>query len=313
MFPEPFDYHDPDSTEEALALLGEYGADARVLAGGQTLVAAMNLGLARPGLIVDLNRARELESVTLRNGALRLGALARHRTLETSAEVRTACPLLAEAAALIGNARVRSRGTLGGSLAHADPAAELPAAMLALQAEFRLASRDGRRNMPAGEFFRGPLSTALREDELLVEVGIPAQPARTGWAFEEIARRPGDFAIVGVAGVVTLAEDGSCRDARLAFAGLGTAPARAGDAEALLRSSTPDQARLGEAARAAADEIEAESDALVSAAYRRHLARVLAERALQRALGRALLSSDKPRSFDGLRSFDELRMNGAPG
>src|SRR5918911_2377611 len=169
MFPQPFDYHDPDSTEEALALLGEYGADARVLAGGQTLVAAMNLGLARPGLIVDLNRARELESVTLCNGALRLGALARHRTLETSAEVRTACPLLSEAAALIGNARVRSRGTLGGSLAHADPAAELPAAMLALEAEFILAGPGGRRSVPSADFFLGPLSTVLCDDELLVE------------------------------------------------------------------------------------------------------------------------------------------------
>jgi carbon-monoxide dehydrogenase medium subunit len=306
MFPQPFDYHDPDSTEEALSLLAEYGADARVLAGGQTLVAAMNLGLAQPRLIVDLNRARELEYLTLRDGALALGALARYRTLETSAQVRAACPLVAEASELIGNARVRSRGTLGGSLAHADPAAELPAAMLALGAEFRLASRDSRRSLPAEKFFVGPLSTARREDELLVEVGVPAQPARTGWAFEEIAHRPGGFAIVGVAAVATLAEDGGCLDARLAFAGLGSVAARAEGAEALLRGSTPDQARLAEAARAAADEVEAESDALVSAAYRRHLARVLTERALQRALRQARSSSDP------LGSFDRLRANGAP-
>ena len=293
MFPAAFEYHDPGSRAEALALLAKYGPDARVLAGGQTLLAAMNLGLARPRVIVDLNCVPELAYVRPRDGALELGALVRHRSLETSPEIQGACPLLVEAGALIGNGRVRSRGTLGGSLAHADPAAELPAAMLALEAEFRLAAQRSQRSIPASAFFVGPLSTALREDELLVEARIPALPARTGWAFEEIARRPGSFAIVAVAALVTLAEDRSCREARLAFAGASAVPRRALGAETLLRGSVPNEARLAEAARAAADELEVEADALVPAAYRRHLARVLAERALRRALGRAQSGGDK--------------------
>ena len=268
-------------------MLSQYGSDARPLAGGQTLVAAMNLGLVRPGVIVDLNRVHELERIERRDGALVLGALLRQRFLEDSAEVASSCPLLGAAAALIGNARVRSRGTLGGSLAHADPAAELPAAMLALEAEFRVAGPGARRTVPAADFFLGPLSTALHDDELLIEVQIPAQPARTGWAFEEVARRPGGFAIVGAAALVSLAEDGSVLKTRLAIAGAGPVPEHARSAEAMLSGAQPRPALLAEAANVAADELEVTSDALVSAQYRRHLVGVLAARALARALDRA--------------------------
>jgi aerobic carbon-monoxide dehydrogenase medium subunit len=287
MFPAPFEYHDPTTVPEVLRLLGEHGPDAKVLAGGQSLVAAMNLGLVRPPLVVDLHRVAGLEYVRTEAGALVLGALARHRSLEGSAVVRAACPLLAEAAALIGNARVRSRGTLGGSLAHADPSAELPTAMLALEAEFRLAGPGGGRSVSAGEFFLAALTTALRHDELLVEVRVPLHRARTGWAFEEFGCRRGDWAVAGVAALVTLDDDGSCEWARLAIGGVGSVPVRAGEAEAILQGAPPEGARVGEAAATAAGEIEAESDALVSAAYRRHLVRVLAARALERAAAQA--------------------------
>jgi carbon-monoxide dehydrogenase medium subunit len=287
MFPPAFDYRDPATVEEVVALLGQHGGEARLLAGGQTLVAAMNLGLVQPGLVVDLNRVAGLDAVAHADGTLRLGAMVRHRTLAASSDLRTACPLLAEAAGLIGNARVRNRGTLGGSLAQADPAAELPAALLALDAELRLLGPGGERGLPAGEFFVGTLSTALGEMELLTEVRLPAWPARTGWAFEEVARRPGDYAIVGAAARLTLAADGTCADLRLSFAGAADRPVRAPAAELALRGAQLTPARLIETAALAADQLEIQADAFCSVAYRRHLARVLANRALTRAAERA--------------------------
>jgi carbon-monoxide dehydrogenase medium subunit len=287
MFPASFDYHAPTTLDEALACLREHGAEAKLLAGGQSLVAAMNLGLARPGVVVDLNGVAGLDGVHEDGAWLRVGALVRQQALAASQQVRRACPLLAEAAALIGNARVRSRGTLGGSLAHADPASELPAVAVALGAELRVAGLRGTRAVAAGDFVLGPLTTALAEDELLVEVCLPARPPRSGWAFEEVARRPGDFAVVGVAAMVTLAADGRCMDARLAFAGVGAVPVRAVTAEAGVRGGQLTAALVEDAARMAADKLDVAGDALISADYRRHLARVLAARALQRAVERA--------------------------
>ena len=293
MFPAPFEYYAPTTVDEAVALLGEHGPDARLLAGGQSLVAAMNLGLARPSVVVDLNRVAGLEYVELEMRAIGLGALTRQRLLERSPHIRRMCPLLSEAAALVGNSRVRARATLGGSLAQADPAAELPAVMLALEAEFRLAGPAGRRTVPAEEFFLDALTTALRPDELLVEVGVPTLTPRSGWAFVELARRPGGWAVVGVAALVRVGADGACQDARIALAGVGPVPVRARQAEALARGGWLDAPHTSEVADEAAAGTEITSDALVSAAYRRHLVRVLVARALERAHERA-------RSGDGV-------------
>ena len=287
MFPAPFEYHDPTSVDETIALLARYGADAKLLAGGQSLIAAMNLGLVKPAVVIDLDRVGGLDGIQLENGTLRIGALVRHRTLERSAELRRACPLLTDAAALIGNPRVRARGTLGGSFAHADPSAELPAVAAALDAELRVVGPRGERSIRAGEFFQSALTTALAEDELLTEARLPTAGPRTGTAFEELARQPGDFAIVGVAAMVARDEGGACVEARLAFIGTGSAPALAPKAEARLRGTQLESGDLNDAARIAANEIEVEGDALVSAAYRRHLAGVLAGRALRRAVEQA--------------------------
>jgi carbon-monoxide dehydrogenase medium subunit len=257
-----------------------------VLAGGQSLVPILNYRLARPRVVVDIN-GLPLDGARPENGRLRLGALTRHATLEESADVARACPLLREAVALVGNVRVRTLGTLGGSLAHADPAAELPMAMLALDARLTLAGPARRRTLTAREFFIGHLTTALAVDELLVDIDVPAMP-EWGWAVEEVARRAGDFAIVAVAALVKLDRRGRVEDARLAFAGVGPTALRAAAAEDALRGHEPTSEMLARAADRAREAIAPDSDAFVSAAYRRLLAHVLTRRALARAVARAL-------------------------
>jgi carbon-monoxide dehydrogenase medium subunit len=281
-----FAYVAPASVDEALGLLAEHGEDAKVLAGGQSLIPLLNYRLARPRVVVDVN-ALPLDGLGREDGRLRLGALTRHATLEESPEIARACPLLAEAAALIGNVRVRSLGTLGGSLAHADPAAELPLAMVALDAELTLASRRGRRALAAREFFRGLLATALAVDELVTEVRVPALDG-AGWAVEEVARRAGDFAMVAVAAVVGVDRRGRVESARVAVGGAGPVPVRVPAAEDALHGHEPAAERVARAAAAVRAGVTPESDAFVSAAYRRHLAGVLARRALARAVARAL-------------------------
>ncbi len=282
----PFVYAAPESLEEALDLLARGAGEARALAGGQSLIPLLNYRLARPRLIVDLNRL-PLAGVQRRDGRLVLGALTRHHVLEESGEVAAACPVLREAAALVGNVRVRSLGTLGGSLAHADPAAELPTVMVALDARLIAASRGGRRTLAAREFFTGPLATALAPDELLVEIEVPALPG-TGWAVEEFTRRAGDFAVVAVTALVSVDARGRVEDVRLAFGGVGDRPVRVPAAEDALRGREPTAERLAEAAALARDRLDPQSDAFVSAAYRRLLAGVLARRALARAVARAM-------------------------
>jgi len=281
----PFEYVAVGTVEEAVGLLAEHREEAKVLAGGQSLVPLLNYRLARPQLIVDINRL-PLDGIQVTDGRLRLGALTRHATLEESPEIARHCPVLAEAAGLIGNVRVRTLGTLGGSLAHADPAAELPMVMMALDASLTLVGPQGRRMLPAREFFRGQLTTALGQDELLAEVELPVT-RRIGHAVEEFARREGDFAIVAVTALVGLDRRGRVEDARLAFAGVGPVPVRVPAAEDLLRGQEPAAERLAAAAKAARDTLDPESDAFVSAAYRRHLAGVLTKRALGRAVARA--------------------------
>ena len=281
----PFDYVAPATIEEALAVLAQHRDEAKVLAGGQSLVPLLNYRLARPRVVVDIN-ALPLDRVEVAGHRLTLGALTRHATLEESPEIARACPVLREAAVLIGNVRVRTLGTLGGSLAHADPAAELPLAMMALDARFGVAGREGRRTIAARDFFTGYLTSGLAADELLVDVEVPVV-RDTGWAVEELSRRAGDFAIVAAAALIRLDGRGRADDARIAFGGVGPTPVRVAAAEDLVLGAEPTPERLAEAADAARDALDPQSDAFVSGAYRRHLAGVLARRALMRAVARA--------------------------
>jgi len=294
----PFEYVAPDTLEEALALLRAHGAEAKVLAGGQSLVPLLNYRLARPRLVVDIT-GLPLAHVRAEDGWLRVGGLARHHALEEFAEIARACPLLPEVARLIGNVRVRSLGTVGGSLAHADPAAELPLAMVALDARLTLASASGRRTVAARDFFTGYLSTALGADELLTEIAVPVTRGM-GWAVEEFARRAGDFAVVAVAAGVSLDRRGRVDDARVAFAGVADRPVRATAAEDALRGQEPSADRLARVAEIARDGLDPQSDAFVSGAYRRLLAGVLARRALARAVSSEGGSAPLPKPPPGM-------------
>jgi carbon-monoxide dehydrogenase medium subunit len=289
MKPAAFDYHRPTSLDEALALFAELGPDAKALAGGQSLVPAMNFRLARPGVLVDLNALGALASIEeTADGGLRIGAMTRQRAVERSPAVARRAPLLAEAMPWIAHPQIRNRGTVGGSLAHADPSAELPAVMLALDARFVARSRGGARTIPASEFFTGILSTALEPTELLAAVEIPARARHSGAAFVEVARRHGDYALVGVAAEVVLDGQGTCSAARIALLSVGDTPVLAGNAMSALVGRKPDATAIDQAARAAAErDIEPPSDIHASAAYRRHLAAVLVGRALRAALLRA--------------------------
>src|SRR2546428_196435 len=287
---QSFEYAAPDTLEEGLALLRAHGAEAKVLAGGQSLVPLLNYRLARPRLGVDI-AGLPLAHVRAEDGWLRVGALARHHELEELTEIARACPLLPEVARLIGNVRVRSLGTVGGSLAHADPAAELPLAMVALDARLTLASASGRRVVAARDFFTGYLSTVLGADELLTEIAVPVTRGM-GWAVEEFARCAGDFAVVAGAAGVSLDRRGRVDGARVTFAGVAGRPVRATAAEDALRGQEPSVDRLARVAEIARDGLDPQSDAFVSGAYRRLLAGVLA----RRALGRAVALSAAPSS-----------------
>jgi aerobic carbon-monoxide dehydrogenase medium subunit len=289
MKPAAFDYYRPTSLDEALALFAELGADAKALAGGQSLVPAMNFRLARPGVLVDLNALGSLGTIEeTADGGIRIGAMARQTAVERNPAVARRAPLLAEAMPWIAHPQIRNRGTVGGSLAHADPSAELPAVMLALDARFVARSSSGARTIPASEFFTGILSTALEPAELLTAIEIPVRPGRSGSAFVEVARRHGDYALVGVAAEVVLDREGACAAARIALLSVGDTPVLARSAMAVLLGRTPDAAAIEEAARAAAErDIEPPADIHASAAYRRHLSAVLVGRALRTAVARA--------------------------
>src|ERR1700759_645006 len=244
----PVEYEAPTTVAEAVDLLAEHGDEASVLAGGQSLIPLLALRLARPEVLIDINRVDELSGVSAADGHVTIGAMTREYVAEESGTVADTLPLLAAALPLIGHEAIRSRGTIGGSLAHADPAAELPAVALALDAEFVGRSQSGERVIPAAEWFEGYLATARRPDEILVEVRFPAAAPGTGVSFQEVARRHGDFAMVGLAVSVTLA-DGVVSDTRLAFSGLADVPVRAAEAEALLVGQEPSEQLFAEAAR----------------------------------------------------------------
>jgi carbon-monoxide dehydrogenase medium subunit len=293
MKPAPFEYLAPDSLDAALEILargvGEAG-DAKLLAGGQSLIPVMNFRLAQPTLLVDLNRVRELDYVRQEDGGLRLGAMTRQRTLERDPLVARLAPLLAETMPFIAHPQIRNRGTVGGSLAHADPAAELPAVAVALDARFRLRRSGGERWVEARDFFCGLFATVLEPDEMLVEVALPPPPPRTGWAFLEVARRHGDYAQVGVAARVTLDEAGRCREARLVYLSVGDGPVEAHGAAALLAGRNEEaieEAIEAAAEKASRDEMEPTGDIHASSDFKRHLARVVTGRALRRAFARA--------------------------
>jgi aerobic carbon-monoxide dehydrogenase medium subunit len=294
MKPASFDYHRPESLDEALALFAELGSDAKALAGGQSLVPAMNFRLARPAVLVDLNRLDALAYIEERpDGELRIGAMARQRDAERSAVVASRAPLLFEAMPWVAHPQIRNRGTMGGSLAHADPAAELPAVMVALDAQCVLRSQRTSRTVPAEKFFTGLLSTALTPEELLTEVRCQPRPAGTGAAFIEVARRHGDFALVGVAVELALDDGGTCRSARIALLSVGEGPVLATGAMAVLIGNRPTTPRIEEASRVAAEtDIDPPSDIHATAVYRRHLANVLVQRALTRAAERATRSKE---------------------
>ncbi|HYU91529.1 MAG TPA: xanthine dehydrogenase family protein subunit M [Gemmatimonadales bacterium] len=288
MKPAPFDYFSPATVEEALALLDEHGGDAKPLAGGQSLIPAMNFRLARPAVLVDLNRIAELAYVRAAPGGVAIGAMTRQRAVERSDDVARAAPLLGEAMPSIAHPQIRNRGTMGGSIAHADPSAELPAVMLALDAQFRAKSATGERSIPAGEFFKGMLETALAPGELLVEIAVPRLPASSGTAFLEMARRHGDYALVGVAVVVTLDPRGRCQQAKLSLLSVGDGPVLANEAGKVLAGQSPSEELLRAAGDAAATrDVDPPSDIHASAAYRRQLVAVLTRRALARAFERA--------------------------
>jgi CO/xanthine dehydrogenase FAD-binding subunit len=287
MKPPRFEYVAPRSEGEALALLGEHRDRAKLLAGGQSLIPLMNFRLAQPEIVIDLNRISSLAYVRGGDGGVAIGALTRQHVLERDAGVAGRIPMLAEACRLIGHLPIRHRGTVGGNLAHADPASELPAAMVALGAEMVAASRQGRRTVAADQFFAGPLTTTLRADELLVEIRIPALPPRTGGAFVEISRRAGDYALVGVSALVTLDAAGRCTRARIALCGAGPTPIRAAAAEQILTGARVAGKALDDAAGQAAAVTTPPSDVHASAAFRKKLARHVTREALETAAQRA--------------------------
>jgi aerobic carbon-monoxide dehydrogenase medium subunit len=284
--PPVFEYIAVGSIDEAVAELEQHGDAAKLLAGGQSLVPLLNMRLANPERLVDLNRVAELAYVTERAGGLALGAMTRQRAVERSELAALRVPLLADALPWVGHFQIRNRGTVGGSLSHADPAAELPAVALCLDARFTARGPAGERTLPAEGFFRSQLTTALTPTELLTEVWFPMSPRGSGSAWMELARRHGDYALVGVAAVVTLAGD-RIEEARLALTGVGDRPIRAREAETRLAGESLTPSVLAEAADAVRRAIDPGNDIHATAAYRRHIAGVLTGRALRVAAARA--------------------------
>jgi carbon-monoxide dehydrogenase medium subunit len=286
MIPAPFEYLAPRSLEEALRLLERHGDEARLLAGGQSLLPLMKLRMAAPRYLVALGRIKALRYIRDEGERVAIGALATHSDLETSEVLRRRCPLLAETAAEIGDLQVRNRGTLGGSLAHADPAADYPAAVLALEAELVASSSAGTRTIAAGDFFVDMMTTRLRPGEILTEVRLPALAQGSGWAYRKLHQPASGFALVGVAVRVRL-ERGRLAEVAIGVTGLGPRPFRATAAEQVLVGRRPAAKLLAEAAAHVADGVEPLADLHASADYRRAAASAYARQALEAALARA--------------------------
>jgi aerobic carbon-monoxide dehydrogenase medium subunit len=286
MIPAVFDYVAPATLEEALGLLAEHPDDAKILAGGHSLIPAMKLRLAQPAMLIDIGRVKDLAYIKEDGGAIRIGAMTTHYQLESNERLKEVCPLLPECAATIGDVQVRNKGTIGGSLAHADPAADWPAAALALRAELVVASARGERVIGADDFFVDMLTTALRADEVLREIRISAPPARTGQSYMKVHHPASGFAVVGVAVSLTLGDDGKCAAAGVGVTGVAAKAYRAAQVEAALVGSALDEQAIAAAAARAADGVEANGDIYASADYRRHLAAVYARRAIAAAVAK---------------------------
>ena len=282
MKPAPFDYHAPKTISAALELLSQRGGDARLLAGGQTLMPMMNFRLAAPSVVIDLNRVEELDFIEDAGDVVRIGAMTRQRSLEFSALVAEKLPLLSRAIQMVGHLPTRSRGTIGGSLANADSAAELPMVLQVLEGEVLVIGPKGQRAIKARDLFVDSMVTTLEEDEILTEIRIPVMPSSARFAVDEFSRRRGDFAIAAVAVVLTF-EGPRCEMARLATAGVSSTPTRLLSAEGLLEGQVIDATVIAGAAEAAAAAIEPMTDRNASEAYRRHLTKILTMRVLERA------------------------------
>ena len=287
MKPAAFEYFAPSSMQEALVLLGEFKDEAKILAGGQSLMPLLNMRLARPQALIDINRIASHSYIRQENGALTLGALTRHREIETSPLVRGKCPILAEAAGWIGYPQIRNRGTIGGSLAHAHPAAELPAVVTALRGEIGIVGRTGERTVKAEEFFQGFFTVALEPNEILSAVRLPLWPESAGFSFKEFNRRHGDFAIAGVAALVSLNGKKECEASSIVLAGVNPTPLRAQRSETLLKGRKITREIIETAATLAAEDSDPPSDVHGSADYRRELVKVITRRALEEAVKRA--------------------------
>ena len=287
MKPPPFEYVAPRSLDEAVAALAEHGDEAKAMAGGQSLVPLLAFRLARPTVVVDLNGIAGLDGARLDGTTLEIGALTRQRDVELLPGLRERCAMITEAVEQIGHVAIRNRGTVGGSLVHADPAAEWTALALALDAELDLVGPAGTRTVPAAEFLISYFTTALEPTELVTGVRLQVPNGRSGSCFLELARRHGDFAIAGVGALVTLDGDGSVADARVALIGVGERAVRVDSAEQVLRGNRPTDELFTEAAAAVQAELDPNSDVHATADYRRHVAGVLVRRALATAVGRA--------------------------
>lgn len=287
MIPAPFEYAAPKTLEEALRLVERHGDEAKILAGGHSLLPLIKLRLAQPRYVIDIGRLRGMSYIREENGWIVIGALTTHADIETSSLLRSKCPLLPETAASIGDVQVRNRGTLGGSLAHADPAADYPAAILALDAEIVAASTAGTRTIPAKEFFVDMLTTALRPGEILSQVRVAPCAPQTGTAYEKMHQPASGFAIVGAAARLTLGKAGAIEDVAVGITGLGPKAFRASAVEKSLLGKKPSEKLFSDAARLASEGIEPLSDLHASAEYRREMAAVYAKRALQKSFLRA--------------------------
>jgi aerobic carbon-monoxide dehydrogenase medium subunit len=283
MKPAAFDYFAPRAVDDVMALLKRYGSDARLLAGGQTLLPLMNFRLATPEVIIDLNRIPELAFITVVEGQVHIGAMTRQRALEFSPIIAQELPLLREAIKMVGHLPTRSRGTIGGSLANADSAAEIPMVLQVLEGEVLVLGPNGGRTIPAAELVLDAMTTSLADDEMLAEVRFPVMPSEARFAIEEFSRRHGDFAIAAVAAMLVV-KDGRCEKARIATAGVSSFSSRLTAAEEALEGRAVDADAIKKAARAAADAVEPVSDRNASEEYRRHLTKVLTARVLKRAV-----------------------------
>lgn len=288
MKPAPFEYHVPGSLEQALELKAQYGEEAKILAGGQSLVPAMNFRVVQPSLLVDLNRVSELSYIREDGNAIRVGSMARERHLEFDKAIEMRLPLLHEAVPNIAHPQIRNRGTIGGSIVHADPAAELPMLMMALDAKLKAKNKSAERWLDAKDFFAGMFTTALKPDEILVEIEIPIMPSRTGWSFMEVAPRSGDYAMMGIAALVTLDKSGKCGSAKLVYLNAGDGPVDAIEAAQSLEGETLNEKLIASAAAiASGKEINPFGNIHASVEFQRHLARTLTQKALKQAIQRA--------------------------